>query len=70
MEASDRGRRVGELGVQARPVEVLPAWAGGADPLRLPTAGGRPLVRLDNEQGASALSMQVLEELGLRAEVG
>ena len=31
---------------------------------------GRPLVRLDDEQGAFALSMQVLEEHGLRAEVG
>jgi hypothetical protein len=31
---------------------------------------GRPLVRLDDEQGAFALSMQVLAELGLRAEVG
>jgi hypothetical protein len=31
---------------------------------------GRPLVRLDDEQGAFALSMQVLEDLGLRAEVG
>ena len=31
---------------------------------------GRPLVRLDDEQGAFALSMQVLEKLGLRAKVG
>ena len=31
---------------------------------------GRPLVRLDDERGAFALSMQVLKELGLRAEVG
>jgi hypothetical protein len=30
---------------------------------------GRPLVRLDDEQGAFALSMAVLEELGLRAKV-
>ena len=31
---------------------------------------GRPLVRLDDEQGAFALSMRVLEELGLRVKVG
>ena len=30
---------------------------------------GRPLVRLDDEQGALALAMQVLEKLGLRVEV-
>jgi hypothetical protein len=30
---------------------------------------GRPLVRLDDEPGAFALSMAVLDELGLRAEL-
>jgi hypothetical protein len=30
---------------------------------------GRPLVRLDDEQGAFALSMAVLGELGLRANL-
>ena len=31
---------------------------------------GRPLVRLDDEQGAFALSIAVLEKLGLRVKVG
>ena len=31
---------------------------------------GRPLVRLDDEQGAFGLSVQVLEELGLQVKVG
>jgi len=46
-----------------------PGLAGQIRTASLPREG-RPLVRLDNEQGAFALSMQVLEDLGLRAEVG
>ena len=46
-----------------------PELAGQIRSASLPREG-RPLVRLDDEQGAFALSMAVLEELGLRAEVG
>jgi hypothetical protein len=46
-----------------------PELAGRIRSASLPWEG-RPLVRLDDEQDAFALSMQVLEELGLRAELG
>ncbi|MDQ1568833.1 MAG: hypothetical protein QOF96_3713 [Actinomycetota bacterium] len=46
-----------------------PELAGRIRSASLPREG-RPLVRLDDEQGAFALSIQVLQELGLRAEVG
>ena len=46
-----------------------PGLAGQIRSASLPREG-RPLVRLDEEQGAFLLSMQVLEEHGLRAEVG
>jgi hypothetical protein len=46
-----------------------PGLAGRIRSASLPRQG-RPLVRLDDEQGAFALSMQVLDEHGLRAEVG
>jgi hypothetical protein len=46
-----------------------PGLAGRIRSASLPREG-RPLVRLDDEQGAYALSMRVLEGLGLRAEVG
>jgi hypothetical protein len=69
VEASDRGRRMGELGVQpARLKSSSPALAGRIRSASLPWEG-RPLVRLDDEQGAFALSMAVLGELGLRAEL-
>ena len=46
-----------------------PGLAGQIRSASLPREG-RPLVRLDDEEGAFALSMRVLEKLGLRAEVG
>jgi hypothetical protein len=46
-----------------------PGLAGQIRSASLPREG-RPLVRLDDEQGAFALSMRVLEEHGLRVEVG
>ncbi len=46
-----------------------PGLAGHIRSASLPREG-RPLVRLDDEQGAFALARQVLDELGLRAEVG
>ena len=46
-----------------------PGLAGQIRTASLPRQG-RPLVRLDDEQGAFALSMRVLEEHGLRVEVG
>ena len=57
---------------ESKPARLKSFPAGLAGQIRsasLPRQG-RPLVRLDNEQGAFALSMQVLEELGLRAEAG
>ena len=53
----------------ARLKSSSPELAGKIRSASLPRQG-RPLVRLDDEQGAFALAMQVLEELGLRAEVG
>ena len=53
----------------ARLKSSSPELAGRIRAASLPWEG-RPLVRLDDEQGAFALSMQVLEELGLRAKVG
>ena len=53
----------------ARLKSSSPGLAGRIRAASLPWEG-RPLVRLDDEQGAFALSMQVLDELGLRAEVG
>jgi hypothetical protein len=46
-----------------------PELAGQIRSASLPRKG-RPLVRLDDEQGAFALSMQVLQKLGLRAKLG
>ena len=46
-----------------------PELAGQIRTASLPRQG-RPLVRLDDEQGAFALTMAVLEKLGLRAEAG
>ena len=46
-----------------------PELAGRIRSASLPWEG-RPLVRLDDEQAAFALTTRVLEELGLRAEVG
>lgn len=45
-----------------------PGLAGRIRSASLPREG-RPHVRLDEEQGAFALSMQVLEELGLQVQV-
>jgi hypothetical protein len=45
-----------------------PGLAGQIRSASLPREG-RPLVRLDDERGAFALSMQVLEEFGPRVEV-
>ena len=53
----------------ARLKSSSPGLAGQIRSASLPREG-RPLVRLDDEQGAFALSMAVLERLGLRAEVG
>lgn len=53
----------------ARLKSSSPELAGQIRSASLPREG-RPLVRLDDEQGAFALSMQVLEQLGLRAKVG
>ena len=53
----------------ARLKSSSPELAGRIRSASLPWEG-RPLVRLDDEQGAFALSMQVLDELGLRPEVG
>ena len=46
-----------------------PLMAGQIRSASLPREG-RPLVRLDDEQGAFALSLAVLEDLGLRVKVG
>ena len=54
---------------RARLKSSPPGLAGQIRSASLPREG-RPLVRLDDEQGAFALSMQVLAEHGLRAEVG
>jgi hypothetical protein len=53
----------------ARLTSSSPELAGQIRSASLPRKG-RPLVRLDDEQGAFALSVQVLDELGLRAKVG
>ena len=53
----------------ARLKSSSPELAGQIRSASLPREG-RPLVRLDNEEGAFALSLAVLAELGLRAEVG
>jgi hypothetical protein len=53
----------------ARLKSSSPELAGRIRSASLPWEG-RPLVRLDDEQDAFALSMQVLDELGLRAELG
>jgi hypothetical protein len=53
----------------ARLMSSSPELAGQIRSASLPREG-RPLVRLDDEQGAFALSMQVLEKLGLRAKLG
>src|SRR5882757_7667398 len=53
----------------ARLKSSSPELAGRIRSASLPREG-RPLVRLDDEQSAFALSMHVLSELGLRAEVG
>jgi hypothetical protein len=53
----------------ARLKSSSPELAGEIRSASLPREG-RPLVRLDDERGAFALSMQVLDELGLRAKVG
>ena len=53
----------------ARLKSSSPELAGQIRSASLPREG-RPLVRLDDEQGAFALTVAVLEELGLRAEVG
>ena len=57
---------------EPKPARLKSSPAGLAGQIRsasLPRQG-RPLVRLDDEQGAFALAMAVLEDLGLRAEVG
>jgi hypothetical protein len=57
---------------ESKPARLKSSPTGLAGQIRtasLPREG-RPLVRLDDEQGALALSMAVLEELGLRAEAG
>ena len=53
----------------ARLKSSSPGLAGRIRSASLPWEG-RPLVRLDDEQGAFALTVAVLEELGLRAEAG
>ena len=53
----------------ARLTSSSPELAGQIRSASLPRQG-RPLVRLDDEQGAFALSRAVLDELGLRAELG
>jgi len=53
----------------ARLKSSSPELAGRIRSASLPREG-RPLVRLDDEQDAFTLAMQVLQELGLRAEVG
>ena len=52
----------------ARLKSSSPELAGRIRSASLPREG-RPLVRLDDEQGALALSLEVLHGLGLRAEV-
>jgi hypothetical protein len=57
---------------ESKPARLKSSPTGLAGQIRsasLPREG-RPLVRLDNEQGAFALSMRVLEGLGLRVKVG
>ncbi len=53
----------------ARLKSSSPELAGQIRSASLPREG-RPLVRLDDEQGAFALSLAVLEDLGLRVKVG
>ena len=56
---------------ESRPARLKsssPELAGRIRSASLPREG-RPLVRLDDEQGAFALSLEVLHGLGLRAEV-
>ena len=53
----------------ARLKSSSPELAGQIRSASLPREG-RPLVRLDDEQGAFALSLAVLEDLGLRVQVG
>jgi hypothetical protein len=53
---------------QSKPARLKsspPGLAGQIRSASLPRQG-RPLVRLDNEEGAFALSLQVLEDLGLK----
>ena len=52
----------------ARLTSSSPELAGQIRSASLPRRG-RPLVRLDDEEGAFALSVAVLKELGLRAKL-